>query len=102
MWWSSVKICKFWTRINNRVEEITKVKLPVNPRIMLLLDCECVRVVMFKEILAHMLTAATLLTAKHWKSEEVTIREWIEKVKDMCLVNKLTAIIKYRTGNINT
>lgn len=57
---------------------------------------------MFKELLTHMLTAATLLIVKYWKSdEEVTDREWIEKVKYMCLVNKLTAIIRYRAGKVN-
>lgn len=57
---------------------------------------------MHKEVLAHMLTAATLLIAKHWKSQEnVTIADWVAKLKYICLINKLTATIKYRMGKTN-
>lgn len=91
---------KFGLGVNGRIEEITKIRLPMNPRVMLLLDFEYGGVVTFKILLAHMLTAATLLIAKPWKSEkELQLMDWIEKIRYMCLVNKLTAIIIYRTGN---
>lgn len=60
--------------VNSGVEEITRVKLPINPRVMLLLDFDYGGVTMLKELLAHMLTTAILLIAKYWKSEDVTIK----------------------------
>lgn len=70
---------------------------------MLLLDFEHAGVVLLKDFLAHMLTAATLIIiAKPWKTQEkASVTDWIAKVKYMCLINKLTAIIKVRMGNTN-
>lgn len=76
------------------------VKLPMDPRVMLLLDFNHWGVMIWvRELLANMLTAATLLIAKHWKAqEELTTTDWTEEVKYMCLVNKLTASIRVRKG----
>lgn len=53
-------------------------------------------------VLAHMLTAATLMVGKHWKLEkDVSIKERVEKIRYVCLINKLTAIMRYRPGNSN-
>lgn len=70
---------------------------------MLLLDLQFGTIIMRRERLAHMLTAASLLIAKHCKSEEeVTLRDWIKKVTYMCLISKIIAIIRYRLGKYNT
>lgn len=64
MWWSCSEIVKFWVKIHDCIEDITKIKLPMCPRVMLLLDFEYAGVVLFKELLAHVLTAASMLIAK--------------------------------------
>lgn len=102
MWWFCPVIFNFWMSITSCIKEITKVTLPMNPRIMLWLDFHGGGVVILRELLAHILAAATLLIAKHWKMRrKVTMMDWIGKIQYMCLINKLTVIIKYRGGQIN-
>lgn len=73
MWWNCINLQKFWERVSKRIEEIIKIKLPLGPR--LLLDLQVGSLVGHKELLAHMLTTASLLIAKYWKlEEEVTLR----------------------------
>lgn len=49
---------------------------------MLLLDL--IMVVILKGLLAYMLTATSLLVAKHWKAQEkVTLSDWVVKIRDM-------------------
>lgn len=83
-------------------KEITKIKMPSCPRVMLLLDFQFGGIVVRKEILEHMLPAASLLITKYWKSrKEVSLREWLEMIRYMYLISKLTAIISYRMGKEN-
>lgn len=97
MWWSCPRIYAFWGAVNIKIKQISGTKLPLTPRVMLLLDSEYGRIIIGKELLAHILTAATLLIAKWWKlKEEVSVWEWIMKIRYMCLINKLTAIIRNR------
>lgn len=60
IWWSCVEIFNFCSQIHNCIEERAKGKLPMNPNVMLLLDFEYGGVVIFKVLLAYLLTAATL------------------------------------------
>lgn len=47
------KLQKNWIMVNSGVEEITRVKLPINPRVMLLLDFDYGGVTMLKELFTH-------------------------------------------------
>lgn len=80
MWWACKKLEQFWKSARAPTEEIIQIKLPLCPRIMLLLDFEYGGIVAGKELLAHMLTVASLLIAKQWKSE-VKITDLIEKLR---------------------
>lgn len=74
----------------------------MSPWVMVLLDFDYGRVVMLKVLLAHMLTASSLIIAKHWKAQvEVTLADWIMKVRYMALVNKLMAINRFTLGKMN-
>lgn len=74
----------------------------MEPVTMLLLDFENGGVVMFREVLVHVLTAATLLIAKYWKDQrKVTITDRTAKIKCMCLMNKLATISRIGMGNAN-
>lgn len=58
--------------------------------------------VILRELLTHMLIAAALLIAEHWKEhEKVTMTEWIAKVRYMCLISKLTAVMRHWGGQSN-
>lgn len=52
-----------------------------------------------RKLLVHMLTVATLLIAKQWKLEEVKATDWIEKLRTVALMSKLSARTRYRAGN---
>lgn len=39
-WWSCARIYTFWSIVNSKIEEITRMKLPLNARVMLCLDFE--------------------------------------------------------------
>lgn len=101
MWWSYPVIFKFWINVKNCIYEITKVQLSLCPRVMLLLDFEFA-VVVYKPFLVHLLTAASLLTAKFWKAKEmVAIEDWIRKANYIGLIRKLTAVTRCREGHVN-
>lgn len=53
--------------MNNKVQEISGVKIPWTPRVMLFLDFEGCKKEVPKDLMASMLTAATLLIAKKKK-----------------------------------
>lgn len=62
--------------------EVTGRSLQLNPREMLLFDLgsDCKH----KTLVANMLTAAALLLAQKWKSQEIpTITEWLAKIRYM-------------------
>lgn len=63
MWWACQEIYQFGVELNKCIENITLVKLPMEPATMLL-DFEYGGVLVFKGVLGHMLTATTLLIAK--------------------------------------
>lgn len=69
MWWFYEKNYEFWNIVNNKIKWITGIRLPLTLRVMLLLDFEHGKVIICKELIAHMLTAATLMIAKYWKLE---------------------------------
>lgn len=66
-------------------------KLPLNARVMLLLDLEYGGVT----VSSYVDSSNTI------NSKTIGNQEWIEKVKYMCLINKLTVVIRYITGNSN-
>lgn len=61
MWWLCPNILKYWTIVNQHIEEITEVKFPVDARLMLLFDFDYAGVMTRRGPLAHMLTGASLL-----------------------------------------
>lgn len=48
-----------------------KVQVPLTGRVMLLLDLEYSKLKKYEDFVAHLLTDATLLIAKRWKTTEV-------------------------------
>lgn len=47
-----------------------------------------------------MLLAATLLLAQKWKSQvDPSTEEWLIKVRQRCLINKLSAVARVRAGS---
>lgn len=73
----------------------------MTPRVMLRLDFENDKIRLFKILLPYMLTIAATLIAKKWNSVEIPdIREWLEKMRYMGLLCKLSAMCKYRTGQV--
>lgn len=96
MWWSCPAIFKFWTNIKNYIYEITRVQLVLCPRVMLLFDFK------FAGVMAHLLTAVSLLIAKFRKVQQmVAIEDWIRKINYIGFMHKLSAIIRYREGHVN-
>lgn len=51
-------------------------------------------------MLIGVLTAASKLIALHWKSEEeLLLRDWVNRVREKCLIGKLAVASKYRARN---
>lgn len=53
MWWLCPDILKFWTIVNQHIEEITAVKPPMDVRVMLPLDLDYAGVGTLRGLLAH-------------------------------------------------
>lgn len=82
------------------MKEVTDQEIPLHPRVMLLFDFE--KTCRYKDLTANMLTASTLLLAQRWKTAIVpTSREWLSKVCQLCLLNKLSAVCNYIMGWLN-
>lgn len=102
MWWSCLVIQEFGQAILQIIYEITEIKLPLLAGVLLLLDFDFVGATVKRCILAYMLTAALLLVAKHWKTQEgLTISDWVLKLQSICTMSKLTAIMRFRNGQPN-
>lgn len=57
------------------------------------------RITTSKEVLAYMLAAATMEIALRWKiGADWLLREWEDRVRQMGLISKLSAIIRNRAG----
>lgn len=83
----------FWNLDGNAVSQIVGEWIPLNPRLMLLLDVDHFRLQNFAILLANLLTAASLLLAKHWKLQVVPdLIEWLAKIRFTCLMIKLLAL----------
>lgn len=55
-----------------------------------------------KTILAHMLTAALLQITKQWKTQEhLAVTDGLMKLQYICLMSKLTAVMRLRNGHLN-
>lgn len=82
---------------------MTRIKLPMDSRIMLLFDFDYAGVTMLRTLLSHMVSAGTLLVAKYWKAQlKLIITDWLRKISYMCLTNKLAAIKRFKKGNLST
>lgn len=91
------RVISFWKMVGSTLSQIIGVRIPVNPRLMLLLDLDFYKLQSCKVYIVNLLTAATLLMANGWKLEELpTLEEWTSKVRHMCLRSKLNALFRYR------
>lgn len=85
--------------IRSVVQEITNQVLQLHPKVMLLFDFGDCR---HKDLLANMLTAGiAVLVQKRQTARIPHVREWMLKVCYVCLLNKLSAVCRYRLGNTN-
>lgn len=72
-------------------------RVPVNPKLMLLLDMDYFQLQSYSMLLADLLTAATLLLVKMWKLQTVPDpEEWLSRVRHLWLLSKLSALYRYR------
>lgn len=74
--------------IQRCILEMTGVKLPLQPRLFLLLDFEHFQISQLV-LLANLITASIILIAKKRKN----------MVRFVCLMSKLTAMCQYQSGN---
>lgn len=83
--------------MGNILSHIIGKRIFLNPRL-LLLDCAYFGLQKYEILLANLLTAASLLLAKQWKSQEVPdLGGWMITVRFTCLMNK-SALSLYRPG----
>lgn len=98
MWWGCPNISDFW-KIGLILSSILGVAVPIEPRLMLLLDFEHFQLDCYRRLLANLFTAVSLLIASVWKLEMApSMKVWITKISYMCLMGKLSALAKYRQG----
>lgn len=99
VWWECSLVESYLQKLGAVLKEVTGQELKLHPRVMILLD---LRKYKHKDLIANMLTAAITLLAQNWKTTKVlSMQEWLLKVCYVCLLNKLSAICKYRTGYLN-
>lgn len=65
------EVFDFWVRIGLALSQIIGTEVPVNPRFMVFFDFEFSKMGCHKMLLANLLTDASLLMIKMWKSEAV-------------------------------
>lgn len=86
-------------QVRRVVWEGTGYLLQLHPREMLLFDLD--RSCGSKGLVAYMLSAASFLLAQKWKSQELSsTAQWLIKVRHMSLLNKLSAVSRFRVGNL--
>lgn len=67
--------------------------MPVDPRLTLLADIDYFWLDSYKILLAHFLSAASLVIAKPWKLQEVpALEDWVSKFQDIWLSSKLSTV----------
>ena len=70
MWWTCEKVKIYWTQVWDLAKEITQQKLVIKPEMTLLNIISGVNDNKLKHCLMYILTAARLLWAQKWKTEE--------------------------------
>lgn len=102
IWWNCGKLKGVWRQVYVIIKRMLEIELPWIPRVMLLADLAGTEIGSKKNVVANMLTAASMLTAGKWKTQDIwTITEWFIKVRIVRLLAKLLAICRYRDGNVD-
>lgn len=95
MWWGCPKVTLLWKEVGLALSHIIG-EVPLNPRLMLLLDFHYYKLQNYRILFGNSLTAVTMLIAKTWKMQEtLKLSDWIDKMR---LMRKVSALSKYRMG----
>lgn len=103
IWWHCLIITSLGEKIRLKIQEILTIKIPLNVHLFLLYDFqkwESGKKYAF--MVAHLLSASFLLIAAEWKQPHApSLTKWEVKARYMLVMAKITAIAKYRNGNLN-
>lgn len=75
------------------LSQISGMVVPKDPRLNILMDFAHFRMSSHRTLFANLLSAASLLIFNVWILEELpSIEDWVNKVRYMCLVSKVSAL----------
>uniref|UniRef100_A0A803TFB5 Reverse transcriptase domain-containing protein n=1 Tax=Anolis carolinensis TaxID=28377 RepID=A0A803TFB5_ANOCA len=101
VWWSCEETQKFWKNIHTEAQKILKRTFPLKPECYLLgitdKDTDFNR----NEdiLLTYMNTAARILFAKYWKTQNIpNIEEWLNKLDEIYDMDSLTFMVRQHKG----
>lgn len=101
MWWECPEATKFWKLIHAKMQDILQIEFELNPKLYLLNIMEDVKVKLNQDergVVLYLVTAARLTFARHWKVLSTDLlEEWIMKVSDLSIMDKLTMVINGKT-----
>lgn len=93
MWWGCCRIKAFWYQVHEIIQEIFGRERSQTPRVMLLCDFSGCKIGVLGPLLAGMLIVAAILIMSKWKLPEIpTISEWLNNIRYIDLMCKLTAL----------
>lgn len=69
---------------------------------MLSIDVDNFQLDSYRALLADLLTAVSLWIANFWKLQDAQgLKDWTAKFNNIWLLSKMSAICKYRSGNVS-
>ncbi|CAI5768521.1 Hypothetical predicted protein [Podarcis lilfordi] len=95
LWWTCPKIKAFWEMIYNELKKVLKCTFPKKPEAFLLGIAGQLVLKKDRTFFMYATTAARILIAKYWKTEELpTLEEWQMKVIDYMTLAEMTGRIR--------
>uniref|UniRef100_A0A803SZS4 Reverse transcriptase domain-containing protein n=1 Tax=Anolis carolinensis TaxID=28377 RepID=A0A803SZS4_ANOCA len=101
MWWSCKKLEKFWTMVLEESNKILKTNFKKAPELLLLglYDQSIMVDRNTDKLFTFCITAARMLVAKQWKSENAPTKEaWLGKLIEIKDMDKLTFLLRKSNG----
>uniref|UniRef100_G1KVN4 Reverse transcriptase zinc-binding domain-containing protein n=1 Tax=Anolis carolinensis TaxID=28377 RepID=G1KVN4_ANOCA len=102
MWWTCKETKKYWEKVHIICQQILKVHFPRKAEYYLLgITDRDIHLDTNDDILfIYLTTAARISFAKRWKQKETpNMEEWLQKVREIKDMDKLTFLLKKNTGS---
>lgn len=102
-WWTCHKAKEYWKRIQQMMNEILQVEIPLKPELFLLNMIGIAlnkKIEKYTKIILYMVTSARILYATYWKKPQTpTNEEWLIKLRENMDMDILTKIMKNESPN---